>query len=207
MFSFLVNKLIYNKVYSKIECKQEVSCVATPFWMIKQIILKTISIYLRDTTLLCISLWTSVKDSLLLVLESQRLQREIVWKHVRLSKHVFLRLTTLLEASLKATCPTIKPPVHWRRNPCQVHTCIFSSYSHVHQNIGWLSVYLPSCGLVKNFTNTSFFIDTPPAHRNISNKTLQTSSCRYLKPGSFLQRIGCSPKLIWEKCWTPFLQM
>jgi hypothetical protein len=73
------------------------------------------------------------------------------------------------------------------------HACFPPTHPYTITSAG-LRVYCPSRGSVKKFTGAFFFTDIH-ARLKISKRTSRTKSCLYLKPGSSLQCMTCSPKL------------
>jgi hypothetical protein len=103
----------------------------------------------------------------------------------------------LFEATLRIVRSTVKSsisvPTSGGTPANSTHTCFPPTHPYT-RTFACRSVDLSSCGLVKKFTSASFFIETS-ACLKISKSTSLTSSCFYLKHGSFIQWVACSPKV------------
>jgi hypothetical protein len=125
--------------YTWIKCKWAISCVANLFWMVKTIILNTISRDLGDTTLLYITLWTLFKISSLWCYETK--SDKCKWYKRMLAVRTHSRMFGhFIWSSFEGCLIYSKIPgrqFHKWENCGQVYTCMFSSYLFVHQNIDW----------------------------------------------------------------------
>ena len=152
---------------------------------------------LGDMTLLCMTFWTLCRRSIASGARKLKLSKANGIKTWWLSEHAFSCLVTLLDATFRAACPTIKGPAP---NPTSGETLVKSTQSCFPPTHSYtitsadLSVDLLSSGSVRKFTGASFFTDIPVGLK-ISKSISLTKSCLYLKPGSSLQWTTCSPKL------------
>jgi len=96
--------------YTWIWGKHAISCAARPFWMTKSIIVNTTFMDLGDITLLCITLWTLCRRSTSSDAKKPKVSKANDIKTCWLSNHAFSCLATLLDATFRTACPTVKAP-------------------------------------------------------------------------------------------------
>jgi hypothetical protein len=96
--------------YIQMKDKWVTSCATNYFWMLKLILLKIIFIVLGDTTLLFIIFWTLCKRPSLWCYGVKSVKHKWCEKMLT-AEYIFSCLTTLPEASWRATCNTVKVSV------------------------------------------------------------------------------------------------
>jgi len=141
--------------YTWIDDKHAISCAARPFWIVKSIIVNTTFMDIEVMTLMCMILWTLCRRATTSDVRKAKVSKGngtkasflyhffYIYKNhyikaFWLSKHAFLCLTTLFDATFRVACHTVKNPIPnptSSETPGQVRTCMFSSYSSVHHNI------------------------------------------------------------------------
>jgi len=152
---------------------------------------------LEDITLLCMTFWTLCRRSTASGARKPKVSKANGIKACWLSEHAFSCLASLLDATFRAVCPTVKGltpnPTSGETPVKSTQTCFPPTHPYTITSAG-LNVDLLSSGSVKKFIGASFFTDIP-ARLNISKSTSLTKSCLYLNPGSSLQWTTYSPKV------------
>jgi hypothetical protein len=99
-------------------------CAANPFCMIKSILLKTTSIDLRETTLLCMSFWTLCKRSTLSGARNSKVSNVKWYKSTLIVRIHFLMFGRFVWSSFKGRLSRNKIP---RRQSPLVEKTLFKS--------------------------------------------------------------------------------
>jgi len=146
--------------------------------MTKPILVNTIFMDLGDMTLLCMTFWTLCRRSTTSGARKSKVSKANGIKTCRLSEHTLSCLATLLDATFRVVCHTVKGPTP---NPTSGETpvkstqaCFPPTHPYIITSAG-LSVDLLSNGSVRKFTNASFFTHIP-ARLNISKSTSLTKN-------------------------------
>lgn len=161
------------------------------FFMTNFIILKIAFILLRNTTLPCPSLWTLIKESFSLMLESQ-VSNTNDMKANLLSEHFFFKVWPLY---LKRFWELSTPQVDKPQSSPYMHVFHITAYPTIHQNMCWHKCRSCILRISQEIHNASFFTNTH-VYSNISNNTSFRKSGRYLNPESSLKWICVFPKCI-----------
>jgi len=105
-----------------------------PFWMTKLILVNTTFMNLGDMALLCMTFWTLCSKSTISCARKLKVSKANGIKTCWLSKHTFSCLTTLLDATFRAACPSVKDPTPNPRSgetPVKsTHTCFSPTHPH-----------------------------------------------------------------------------
>lgn len=133
------------------------------------------------------------KESLLLVLENKKYQRQMTWKHVGCRNMFSHARSFYLKWLWWAVCSIVKSPIlsltSGKIPINSTRVCFHHTHSYTRSSAG-LRIDLSSCESVKKLTSAYYLKDT---HKrlNISNRIFLTKSCWYLNHGSFFQWIVC----------------